>query len=630
MLAIIYIYIYTQRILDCSLVAAMSREHVLGVHLQDDHSSYYEWVPAWTAHLQHLANEIKVPPQATLISTPLIPLTWRVLLTDHPNRQLVQFFVSGISQGFHIGFKQPIKTLKSVKRNLSCALDHPDTVTQYLADKIAQHRVAGPFKKSAIPLAHISRFGVIPKSHQPNKWRLIIDLSHPVGRSINDGIPKNLCSLNYITVDSAIQHILHLGKGTLLAKIDIKSAFRLLPLHPADRHLLAMEWDHHIYVDVCLPFGLRSAPKLFNILADLLSWILDHRQVTPVLHYLDDFLTLGSPDSSTCAQNLFTIKTVCAELGIPLALEKVEGPSDCLTFLGITLDTNKMEARLPVEKLHRIRNLLSTWLHKRKATKREILSLVGLLQHATKVVKPGRTFVARMYSEAAKLKRLSFFTRLSKGFHSDLRWWHLFISYWNGVSFLEGFSTLQKPDVQIHTDASGTWGCGALFNNHWLQLKWSTEWKRMDIMAKELVPIVLSCAIWGPLLPGKSLEFKCDNSSLVDAINKGSSKEPTVMHLLRCLWFFSAFFEITISASHVPGALNTAADMLSRNRTAQFLRSHPYASHRPTQVPTPLLRIISPKRLDWTSRAFLRHFNRTISMVQRYSPLTQPTINANQ
>jgi len=113
----------------------------------------------------------------------------------------------------------------------------------------------------------------------------------------------------------------------------------------------------------------------------------------PVLHYLDDVLMLGPPTSSVCTHNLSTIKAVCTELGIPLALEKVEGPSDCLTFLGITLDTNTMEARQPAEKLQRIRNLLSAWLHKWKATKREILSLVGLLQHATKVVKPGRSFV---------------------------------------------------------------------------------------------------------------------------------------------------------------------------------------------------------------------------------------------
>ena len=128
---------------------------------------------------------------------------------------------------------------------------------------------------------------------------------------------------------------MQLGQGNLLAKIDIKSAFRLLPVHPADRHLLAMHWDHNLYIDTCLLFGLQAAPKLFNILADLLSWILTRQGIAPVLHYLDDFLTLGPPGSPTCARNLATIKEVCSTLGIPLALEKVEGPSHTLTFLGI-------------------------------------------------------------------------------------------------------------------------------------------------------------------------------------------------------------------------------------------------------------------------------------------------------
>ena len=493
------------------------------------------------------------------------------------------------------------------------------TVSQYLADEIAHQWVAGSFKRSVIPDAHISRFGVIPKNHQPNKWRLIIDLSHPASRSVNDGIPKNLCSLTYITIDSAIQCFQQLRQGTLLAKVDVKSAFRLLPVYPSDCHLLAMEWDRNLYIDTCLPFGLRSAPKLFNVLADLLSWILTQKGISPVFHYLEDFLTLGPPGSSTCAHNLATIKEVCSTLGIPLALEKVEGPSHSLTFLGITLDTQEMMAHLPADKLQRIRSLLATWLRKRKATKREILSLVGLLQHATKVVKPGRTFVARMYSEAVRLCRLSFFTRLLKDFRSDLRWWHLFMHAWNGISFLECSPTPRPPDVYIETDASGSWGCGAQFNNLWFQLQWSTEWKPMDIMAKELVPIVLSCAVWGPLLPRKILEFKCDNQSLVEAINKGSSKEPVVMHLLRCLWFFSAFFEITIRAASIPGALNTAADKLSRNQAAQFLCSYPNASHIPTQISTPLLQIVSPICLDLTSRAFMHHFKRVFNLTRQYS-----------
>jgi len=145
-------------------------------------------------------------------------------------------------------------------------------------------------------------------------------------RSINDGIPKILCCLTYVTVESAIQCIQQLGQRTQLAKIDVKSAFWLLPVHPADRHLLAMNWDGNLYIETLLPFGLRSAPKLFNILAELLSWILTQKGVLPVFHYLDDFLILGSPGSSICAHNLATIKEVCSSLGIPPALEKVQLP----------------------------------------------------------------------------------------------------------------------------------------------------------------------------------------------------------------------------------------------------------------------------------------------------------------
>lgn len=192
----------------------------------------------------------------------------------------------------------------------------------YLTEEIALGHIAGPFQKVLIPQAHITRFGAIPKHHQPNKWRLIIDLSHSTSGSINAGIPKELCSLKYITVDSAIDHIKRTGRGALLAKIDIKSTFRLLPVHPADRHLLSMRWKKQIYVDTCLPFGLRSAPKLFNIMADLLSWILEQRMVRPVLHYLDDFLTIGPQDSPLCANNLQKIKDTCSMLGIPLALER--------------------------------------------------------------------------------------------------------------------------------------------------------------------------------------------------------------------------------------------------------------------------------------------------------------------
>ena len=120
----------------------------------------------------------------------------------------------------------------------------------------------------------------------------------------------------------ARKSVLCIVTGTLMAKIDIKSAFRLLPVHMADRHLLQMKWDNFIFINICLPFGLRSAPKLFNISADLWRWIALRQGVSHSMHYLDYFLLLGSPGSNECQTNLNTIIQCCETLGIPLALER--------------------------------------------------------------------------------------------------------------------------------------------------------------------------------------------------------------------------------------------------------------------------------------------------------------------
>ena len=263
----------------------------------------------------------------------------------------------------------------------------------------------------------------------------------------------------YIIIDNGIQEILRLGKDTTLTKIDIQSAFRLIPVHSMDRHLLGMSWTDGVYIDTCLPFGPRSAPRLFNILADLLAWVLKQQGVSEVLHYLDDFLTMPPPPpfSGVCQQNLDIIQQICTQLGVPLATEKVVGPTTSLCFLGITINTEKMEAHLPDDKLNRICHSVYNWLHKRKARKREILSLVGLLQHTTKIVRGGRTFVSRMYAAAEKLKRMYYFTRLKRDFRSDLAWWHVFLQNWNGLSLLRYISDT-SPDFTIYTDASGLWG----------------------------------------------------------------------------------------------------------------------------------------------------------------------------
>ena len=176
------------------------------------------------------------------------------------------------------------------------ALANPTPVS-YIQTEIEAVRLIGPVNKSDYPNIDISHFGVIPKRSQPGKWRLILDLSFPSGFSVNDAINSELSSMKYATVDDAAKLVLVLGKGTRMAKLDIAHAYRNIPVHPDDRHLFGMVWNSQLFIDTVLPFGLRSAPKIFSAVADALEWILTQQGVSHSIHYLDDFFTVGSPTS---------------------------------------------------------------------------------------------------------------------------------------------------------------------------------------------------------------------------------------------------------------------------------------------------------------------------------------------
>ena len=100
--------------------------------------------------------------------------------------------------------------------------------------------------------------------------------------------------MSYISVDAIAEKVVSLGKNTLLAKMDIKEAYRMVPVHPQDRRLLGTRWEGSVYVDKVLPFGLRSVPLIFSAVTDALQWMLRQKGVSFVEHYLDDFITLGN------------------------------------------------------------------------------------------------------------------------------------------------------------------------------------------------------------------------------------------------------------------------------------------------------------------------------------------------
>ena len=97
-----------------------------------------------------------------------------------------------------------------------------------------------------------------------------MDLSAPKGSSINDFISQEDFSGQYSHFDDAVNIVSSLGPGALMSKLDIKSAFSLCPVRPEGWELLGIHWEGHYFVELCLPFGLRSSPFHFARLADTL------------------------------------------------------------------------------------------------------------------------------------------------------------------------------------------------------------------------------------------------------------------------------------------------------------------------------------------------------------------------
>ena len=147
----------------------------------------------------------------------------------HPDQSFVTYILDGLQNGFRVGFNPASVSLKSATQNMPSASLQPSVIDDYLSTELAKGRVAGPFSSPPLPHLHISRFGVIPKKHQPGKWRLILDLSSPDGHSVNDGIRKDPFTVQYMKVDDIIDGIMSLGRAPYLQSLTWKVPIALFP-----------------------------------------------------------------------------------------------------------------------------------------------------------------------------------------------------------------------------------------------------------------------------------------------------------------------------------------------------------------------------------------------------------------
>ena len=150
-----------------------------------------------------------------------------------------------------------------------------------------------------------------------------------------------------------------------------------------------------------------------------------------------------------------------------------------------------------------------------------------------------------------------------------------------------------------------------LIPSHWFQLAWPSSWDSVDIPIKELVPIVVSAALWGRVWSGSRVCFHTDNMSVVAILQSQSARNPLAHHLVRCLYFYAVLFDFKYEVEHVPGESNSAADALSRNNLTLFSFLLPQA--RPVSIPPALVQLLVIKTPDWGSQAWITFLSNTLT-----------------
>jgi hypothetical protein len=225
-------------------------------------------------------------------------------------------------QGFKFGFKLGIDQQSRQAKNHNSTLQNPDIVYEKLAKESLRHIITGPYSQPPLPDLLYSPLGLVPQS-VPGKFRLIHDLSFSRNGSINSLIPKRNSTVQYDSVDIVVNLVKHYGRFSQLAKCDIEDAFRIMPVHPSDYHLLGFIWNTFCYYDKCLPMGESSSCQIFESFSCALQWVMETKyHAAGMPHFIDDFIFVGPPNSNKCVQDLHNFLSLCERDGMPIKEEK--------------------------------------------------------------------------------------------------------------------------------------------------------------------------------------------------------------------------------------------------------------------------------------------------------------------
>ncbi len=537
-------------------------------------------------------------------------------------------------------------------RNLVSALDHPQVVEAYIENERALGRVAGPFLRAPAgkhwEMVYVSPFGVIPKKSvfpgEPPKYRLIFHLSHGGEHAVNSRIPQELGFTRYPSFEDTATMLHAHTSDAHMALLDVEAAFRILPVHPDDLHLLVMEWKGSWFIDTRVPFGIRTGPALFNFFGDALDAILVTNNVQH-LRMLDDTLVVGR-DKADCSHALDTTIRLLQRLNVPIAHKKTVSPSQEVKFLGYWWSTKTRRVTLDQGRWEQLAHELSSLLHEAQATGhvtvQALRELLGKLVWASKVLPHARLNTHALFAALTQARANSIPPAIARKTWliigppqvAELQWWLALAS--SGVKSShepQSRSTpgrwydwaVQPPQPQViaHTDASGV-ALGVFWSTGGEAPRWGrymvpseyaigNVYELADYAAPgsattvtvsstwlEAAAVLAGVATWAEKWKGLAVVINCDNQAMVQSWQGGHAQSPIISAYLRAISYFCSQYDITLFLHWLPGADNCVADAISRLEQERFQLLSPLAA---SQAPaTPPLHWAGPFQLGLNLR----------------------------
>ena len=382
--------------------------------------------------------------------------------------------------------------------------------------------------------------------------------------------------------------VLNCGSGSFLWKRDLSRYYLQLPVDPNEYPLLCFVWRLTMFFFTALMFGLRHAGLQGQRVTTAVTWAhrrlgldYDDQQMFNSLNYSDD-IGGGEQSLDRATLSFNALGSLLSDLGLDESKSKAHPPSTSMPYLGILFDTIKMRMSIPPEKIAEVREEISLWMKRTTASKKSLQQLLGKLFWVSRCVRFSRGFMGRLITQLQLMHPLpdQRTSKLSEGCKQDIAWWNRYLRRFNGIEMLYPSDPLDLSLDQL-LDTTALVNCGdaepagggAYFGTEYWSREFPAWLSETPIHIKEFYVVVASAWLWAEQWRGHMVYIFCDNSAVVEVLDKERPKDPKMLELLQEFLFIVCTRGFTPIFKRVGTKENYVADYISRNHDPAQTRS---------------------------------------------------------